>query len=48
MVDLILDPQLSRDDLVAEIHESLQRLRVRLDNGDVDKTLFEISKVLLG
>lgn len=46
VVDLILDPQLSRDDLVAEIHESLQRLRVRLDNGDVDKTLFEISKQL--
>ncbi|PIO77205.1 DNA polymerase [Teladorsagia circumcincta] len=44
VVDLILDPKLSRDELVAEIHESLQRLRARLDEG-VDIKLFEISKV---
>ncbi|KIH42200.1 DNA polymerase family B, partial [Ancylostoma duodenale] len=45
VVDLILDPKLSRDELVAEIHESLQKLRARLDKG-MDTTLFEISKQL--
>ncbi|XGW24552.1 hypothetical protein V3C99_006184 [Haemonchus contortus] len=45
VVDLILDPNLSRDDLVAEIHESLQRLRAKLEKG-VDVKLFEISKQL--
>ncbi|KAK6731230.1 hypothetical protein RB195_007596 [Necator americanus] len=45
VVDLILDPKLSRDELVAEIHESLQKLRCRLDEG-VDTKMFEISKQL--
>ncbi|EYC39595.1 hypothetical protein Y032_0650g1135 [Ancylostoma ceylanicum] len=45
VVDLILDPKLSRDELVAEIHESLQKLRARLDKG-MDTKLFEISKQL--
>ncbi|KHJ86139.1 DNA polymerase family B [Oesophagostomum dentatum] len=45
VVDLILDPKLSRDELVLEIHESLQKLRARLDAG-VETTLFEISKQL--
>ncbi|RCN48476.1 DNA polymerase, partial [Ancylostoma caninum] len=44
VVDLILDPKLSRDELVAEIHESLQKLRARLDKG-MDTSLFEISKI---
>ncbi|VDM56386.1 unnamed protein product [Angiostrongylus costaricensis] len=45
VVNLILDVRLSRDELVAEIDESLRQLRAKLDNG-VETVLFEISKQL--
>uniref|UniRef100_A0A158PAC3 DNA polymerase n=1 Tax=Angiostrongylus cantonensis TaxID=6313 RepID=A0A158PAC3_ANGCA len=45
VVNLILDVRLSRDELVAEIDESLRQLRAKLDNG-VETILFEISKQL--
>lgn len=46
IVDMILDPKLSREELVADIHESLRQLRKQLDDGNVDVDEFEILKVL--
>ncbi|CAJ0930207.1 unnamed protein product, partial [Mesorhabditis belari] len=46
IVDLILDPKLSREELVAEIHDSLRSLRTKIDNSEVPIHDFEILKQL--
>lgn len=45
VVDLILDPRLSREELVSEILDSLRDLRKRLDERSIDVEEFEILKV---
>ncbi|CAJ0565380.1 unnamed protein product, partial [Mesorhabditis spiculigera] len=46
IVDLILDPQLEREELVAAIRDSLALLRARIEAGEVKQEDYEILKQL--
>ncbi|CAB3401796.1 unnamed protein product [Caenorhabditis bovis] len=46
VVDRILDPELSRDELVSSIDDLLRQMRSELDAGNVAKEKFQISKQL--